>query len=584
MFWKSFGKYRVVYGMLWRTYGQSWPVRASFIMRIVTHVSKVVAMPIVIAIIIARLSEGNFSAAGQAVFVFAGFSLLSGILSPSIRYTGMRGENKVYRTDAALYFSKLVSADIEYFNSNLSGYLTTATRHYIDSCVQFTRAIRDKYMETTLSVVLPLVVIVWVDGWLGMVALSLSLLLAAYLLWASHIIAPYRTVTREIYKKNSGIMSDFISNILVVKAAAQESTAAQQVGQGMAEEARSFVRRHTVQARLTVARETITVTFFLILFWVTVQRMGSGAIELTAAILVVTYSTTILSAIYSLSDSLDEHDDFVDKIFPATDVLNRQNVITDPAKPKRLGRVRGNVRFEDVVFTYAEGSEPVFTDLNLQIPAGQKVGVVGLSGAGKSTLIKLLLRFDDVQTGRVTVDGRDVRQVRQADLRRHIAYVPQEPLLFHASIRENVVLPRPDATDKEVQKALEIAHAWQFVKRLPEGMNSIVGERGVKLSGGQKQRIAIARAVLQKSSIMVLDEATSALDSESEQIIKASFAQVLRGKTAIVVAHRLSTLSEMDRIIVLDDGRLVEDGTHQTLLAKDGVYARLWKRQQRYLL
>ncbi len=583
MFWKSLRNYKVVYSHLWRTYGQSWRVRFSFVLQLLSRLCKFVAMPIALSLIVARLSQGDFHAAGQAVFLFAGFSLLLGTLSPLIKYIGMKGENNVYESSTERYFSRLVSSDVEYFNSNLSGYLTTATRQYVDSCVQFVRALRDRYLSTVLSVLLPLVVIAWIDSWLGFVAIVLSIVQATYLLWASHIIGPYRTKSREFYKNNSGRMADFISNITAIKAAAQEESAAQQVGRGAKVEAKLFTERYTLQAKLIALREAITVTFFLILLWLTVQRMSDGAIEITAAVLVVTYSATILTGIYSLSENLDEHDDFVDKIVPALDIMDRKNTVTDPAQPKSLGKVRGNIRFQDVSFTYTNGGEKVFARLNLEIPAGQKVGVVGLSGAGKSTLTKLLLRFDDVHGGSVLVDGHDVREVRQTDLRRHIAYVPQEPLLFHASIRDNVVLSRADATDKEVQEALQTAHAWHFVKRLPEGTNSIVGERGVKLSGGQRQRIAIARAVLQKSSIMVLDEATSALDSESEQIIKDSFGEVLKGKTAIVVAHRLSTLSEMDRIIVLDDGKLVEDGTHRSLLSKDGVYARLWKRQQKHL-
>lgn len=582
---RNFSKYRLVYAHLWSTYGQSWFVRFSFCLRIVTRVCQLIVLPVALSLIITNLSKRHFSAAQHAVWLFAGFSLLMGVATPLTKYIGMLGENKAYRLITGSYFSRLVSADLDYFNSNQAGYLTTATRQYVDSCMQLARALRDRYLFTVLSIVFPLGVIFWLDIQLGLVALVLSITQAVYLLWASHAISPYRTRSREVYKRNSGRMADMVSNILAVKATAQEVDCVERVREGAVAENEVFRTRYTIQAKLIAFRELITVGFFLVLLWLTVQRMSGGFINITAAVLVVTYTSTIMTAIYTLSEDLDEHDDFVDKIIPAFEVLNREHAVTDPPKPRLLRSVKGRVEFQNVSFSYdrAKDSQPVFSGFSLTIPAGQKVGVVGLSGAGKSTLTRLLLRFNDVNTGQVLVDGIDVRKLRQADLRKHIAYVPQEPLLFHASVRENVLLARSGASDKAVREALGTAHALKFVSQLKDGLESVVGERGVKLSGGQKQRIAIARAVLQQAPIVVLDEATSALDSESEQIIKDSFARVLKGKTAIVIAHRLSTLSEMDRIIVIDKGKIVEDGSHRELLEQGGVYARLWRRQQKHL-
>lgn len=581
---KGFSKYRLVYRHLWGTYGQYWTVRIAFVLRIVSRICKLIVLPIGISLIITNLSKGDFAGAQRAVLFYGAFSLLLGALTPLVKYIGMRGENPAYRGITKAYFSRLVAADLDYFNSNLAGYLTTATRQYADCCMQLARSLRDSYLDSILSIVFPLCVIFYVDIWLGLVALALSITQAGYLLWASHAITPYRTRAREVYKTNSGRMADIVSNILAVKATAQEAVRVKQVEQGAVKENAVYAARYTVQAKLVSLREAITVAFFVVLLWLTVHRMSGGSITITAAVLVVTYTATILNAIYQLSDNLDEHDDLVDKIIPAFEILDRENTITDPKKPKTWQKVRGQITFNHISFTYDQhnGAQPVFTDLSLEIPAGQKIGIVGLSGAGKSTLAKLLLRFNDVDSGQVLLDGIDVRELSQADVRAKIAYVPQEPLLFHASVRDNVTLARPDATDEEIHTALIAAHALKFVSQLPDGLDSIVGERGVKLSGGQKQRIAIARAVLQHSPIMVLDEATSALDSESEQIIKDSFAQILKGKTAVVIAHRLSTLSEMDRIIVIEKGKCIEDGTHEELLAKNGIYTRLWKRQLKH--
>lgn len=581
---KRNNKYRQAYSHLWQTYGRSWQVRLSYALRIISQACKLIILPIALSLIITRLSESNYEGAKQAVLIFALASLLVGVISPLIRYVGMLGENKVYRDSTAAYFSKLIDADLDYFNSSLSGYLTSATRQYVDSCVQLIRALRDRYLITVMTIIFPLGVIAWIDVQLGIIAIALSAVQAAYLLWASRAIDGYRTQSRELYKKNSGRMADTIANILAVKSNAREQVYANQVKQGAVDEAAIFKRRYTLQAKLIALREAITVSFFLALLWLTVQRMADGSIGLTAAILIATYATTILTGIYSLSDNLDEHDDFIDKILPAFEILNRRHKVNDPPDPKPLHNVRGNISLQSVSFSYdGNHKQTVLKNLTLNIPAGQRLGIVGLSGAGKSTVTRLLLRFNDVDEGAIYLDGVDIRDVRQADLRQQIAYVPQEPLLFHASIRDNVLLADPDANEAQLQAALRASHAYTFVSDLPDKLDSIVGERGVKLSGGQKQRIAIARAVLRRAPIIVLDEATSALDSESEQIIKDSFAEILAGKTAIVIAHRLSTLSEMDRIVVIDKGRLVEDGSHNELLAANGMYAKLWRRQLKHI-
>lgn len=221
----------------------------------------------------------------------------------------------------------------------------------------------------------------------------------------------------------------------------------------------------------------------------------------------------------------------------------------------------------------------MFSDLNLHIEPGQRVGLVGRSGSGKTTLTKLLLRLSDVQDGHVYVDGQDISACTQQSLRRQIAYVPQEALLFHRSIRENISYGRPDATEAEIRRAAQLANALEFIDRLPAGLDTLVGERGVKLSGGQRQRVAIARAILADAPILVLDEATSALDSESEALVQDALENLMQGRTSIVVAHRLSTVAALDRIVVLADGEIVEDGTHAELAAAGGEYAALWSRQ-----
>ena len=239
----------------------------------------------------------------------------------------------------------------------------------------------------------------------------------------------------------------------------------------------------------------------------------------------------------------------------------------------------GVVEFRHVSFSYPN-NQSVFADFDLHIRAGERIGLVGHSGAGKSTITKLLLRFTDVTEGAITIDGQDIRKVTQDDLRSVVSYVPQEPVLFHRSLRENIAYGKTGATESMIIDAAQKANAWDFISQFPDGLETLVGERGTQLSGGQRQRIAIARAVLKNPRILILDEATSSLDSESERLVQDALEHLMKGRTSIVIAHRLSTIRQADNILVMDNGRIIEQGTHeQLLLVKDGLYRSLSELQ-----
>jgi ATP-binding cassette subfamily B protein len=261
-----------------------------------------------------------------------------------------------------------------------------------------------------------------------------------------------------------------------------------------------------------------------------------------------------------------------------TELLLTPTTVTDPDEPEPLRPAPASVRFEGVGFTHAGGRQ-LFTGLDLDVPSGTRVGLVGRSGGGKTTLTRLLLRMMDIQEGRILIGGQDISRLRQADLRGLIAYVPQDPAMFHRTLRENIAFARPGATDAEIRQAAEAAHVTEFVDDLPDGFDTLVGERGVKLSGGQRQRVALARAILRDAPILLLDEATSALDSESEVLVQAALWRLMEGRTAFVVAHRLSTVARMDQLVVLDRGQIIERGTHEELLGLGGTYSRLWQHQ-----
>jgi ATP-binding cassette subfamily B protein len=330
-----------------------------------------------------------------------------------------------------------------------------------------------------------------------------------------------------------------------------------------------------------IASSSITGTIGIAALIAAIIAVVNHDADIGLVFLLIAYTGDITERLWELSSTtLRQYNRAIGDAQEAIFTLAAKDTITDPATPVLLKSVRGDVAFNGVQFAHAESvDDALFEQFNLYIPAGTKIGLVGHSGSGKTTLTKLLLRFMDIDSGTIAIDEQDIRTTTQDDLRRHIAYVPQEPLLFHRSLAENIGYSKSEATIKEIEHAAKLAHAHEFIENLPQGYKTLVGERGVKLSGGQRQRVAIARAMLKDAPILVLDEATSALDSESEVLIQDALWKLMEGKTAIVIAHRLSTIQKMDRIIVLDNGKIVEQGSHKELLKQNGTYAKLWSHQ-----
>jgi ATP-binding cassette, subfamily B, bacterial len=295
----------------------------------------------------------------------------------------------------------------------------------------------------------------------------------------------------------------------------------------------------------------------------------------------VIYAVMVAGAVGALSEIWGEVQRAAGATERLIELLNAGDAVRDPAVAVALPRpARGAIRFEDVTFRYPGRPEVAALDeVTLAVEPGETVALVGPSGAGKTTVIQLIQRFYDPDRGRVTLDGIDLKAMARADFRQAVALVPQDPVIFAASARENIRFGRPDASDAEVEAAAEAAAAHGFLTQLPQGYDTFVGERGVMLSGGQKQRIAIARAILRDAPVMLLDEATSALDAESERAVQEAVERLARGRTVIVVAHRLATVKRADRIVVIDKGRIVAEGTHERLVAEGGLYARLARLQ-----
>ncbi|MEO7366340.1 MAG: ABC transporter ATP-binding protein, partial [Gemmatimonadaceae bacterium] len=360
-------------------------------------------------------------------------------------------------------------------------------------------------------------------------------------------------------------------------------------------------RRYTAHMAHVIAaaidRSRIRATFFGILtfcafggvvavLWQGGRLVLDGTLTAGALVSFLLYALYVAGAVGSLGSLFGVYQEAVGAAKRTFDLLELEATVADPKEPERLDKpVRGEVELHNVTFKYSPGLPDVLSDVSLRIGPGEVVALVGSSGAGKTTIASLIPRFWDVTAGHITLDGHDVRNLSLIDLRDAIGMVPQEPALFSGTVRENIAYALTEAgvmpPDDEIRRAASAAHATEFIDRLVEGLDTLVGERGVKLSGGQRQRLAIARVFLKDPAIVILDEATSSLDSESERLVEEAMQELLRGRSTLIIAHRLSTVLRADRVVVLEHGRIVEEGRHSELLSSEGVYSRLYRGQFR---
>lgn len=373
-----------------------------------------------------------------------------------------------------------------------------------------------------------------------------------------------------------GELVDAVSTVWTIKAFAARDRESARLAEQIGDEAAAHRRSCMYVEKARVIHDIcLSVMAGGMLIW-TISMWRAGTVSAGDVVLVSALTFRILHGSRDLALTLVDTTQQLGALADTLQTILQLHAIVDADAP--LALAQGDVRFEEVRFAYADRAA-VLDGLNLHIPAGQKVGIVGPSGAGKSTLIALIQRLDDVQSGRMLIDGQDIRSVSQDSLREKIAVVPQETALFNRSIADNIRYGRPEASDAVVQDAARHAFCDGFIRQLPQGYDTQVGERGVMLSAGQRQRLGIARAFLKDPPILILDEATSALDTESEAEIQAALDHLMRDRTVLAVAHRLSTVISFDRIVVLQDGRVVEDGNPAQLRGHGGVFDGLWQRQ-----
>jgi ATP-binding cassette, subfamily B, bacterial MsbA len=382
----------------------------------------------------------------------------------------------------------------------------------------------------------------------------------------------------------NAVAEEALSQIRTVQSFVQEDTERARYGARVLEGVTQAIRRARVRGVFVGIITFASFSGMVIVLWQGGRLVLDGRLTPGSLVEFLLYTIFIAASIGGLASFFSAYQEAVGAVERVFEIIESTPRIADPPSPVTLpARVRGEVAYENVAFRYRPEAEAPWTlqNISLSVRPGEVVAIVGPSGGGKTTLVSLLPRFWDVDEGRITLDGEDIRSLRLADLRHAIGIVAQEPALFSGSVAENIAYARPGAGRADVEAAARAAHAHEFVERLPEGYDTLVGERGVKLSGGQRQRVAIARAILKDPAVLILDEATSSLDTESERLIEDALGRLLVGRTTLIIAHRLSTVRRADRLLVLDQGRIVEEGSHSELLARGGLYARLYQRQFR---
>lgn len=575
-----------VYKHLLNTYGRQPAEWLGYLAETVRVLIIRVYVVIVMAQVASNIAGGDLASAKRHTLYYLVAYIIGTVIGTIGQLLSDRTENEVYRKLMVAYHKKLINKDISFYRDNQTGYLASAFRQYLDAAMLLVRFWRGEALGAVISLIAPTVVLLVVSPRVGLVATAVVVVQLFYIVWSSSKASQYRETSHEIYRKITGEVSDEITNIVAFKSGGVENAAYSKMALLAEQETNTFWHRRKITSLLDLPRSiTTAIGISLAIYLIINGSRGNDPRTLGLIVLTLTYMFQIIRNVAVLPELIASHDDLVTKLYPTLQYLGDDHeVIRDPVAPVELTVTGAAIDIDNVDFSYPSHSKsgrliPVFRNLNLHIASGEQLGVVGLSGAGKSTLANLLLRFDEVDSGTIRIDGINIRDVRQSQLRSQIAYVPQEPLLFHRSIRDNIAYYKSQVSDQEVEQAAKAAHADEFIKQLPDGYDTTVGERGVKLSGGQKQRVAIARAVLKKAPIVLFDEATSALDSESEQIIQQALPQILGKQTAIVVAHRLSTVAGLDRIVVMHAGKIVEEGSHAQLLKLEGRYYSLWQRQ-----
>lgn len=494
-------------------------------------------------------------------------------------YTLLWRQAKTLRDMEQYLFERLQNHSYRFYSDNFAGSLTTQFNRFLHSYEQLEFIFTFELLIAASTLTLSICVLLFIAPSLGIALLIWAVLFITLMTWLAIKKSP---ITREASAADSQVTAntaDVITNVVNVKVFARKLFETKRFGKTSQYRFEKRWRSYKYDAHIRNIRWVFVVVFLFLFIYLSIKLVTSGQVSMAEVLAAQLFIMMIYYQLFNLNQTIQRIELAFADASEMTEILDLPIEVKDPINPEKIRIQDGLIEFHNVDFHYADDDNSVLTGFALTILPGQKVGLVGHSGSGKSTLTRLLMRFVDIQGGYITIDGQNIADITQDDLRSNIAFVPQEPILFHRSIKENIQYGREGATDNEVRQAAKLAQAHEFIQTLPHGYDTLVGERGIKLSGGEKQRVAIARAMLSRAPLLVLDEATSALDSKSEKLITKALSELMKNRTTVVIAHRLSTIRRMDRILVMKKGQIVEDGDHQSLLQKKGEYAELWSHQ-----
>ncbi len=492
-------------------------------------------------------------------------------------FTGMRWMTAANARSYETLFSYLGKHSHTYFSDRFAGSLSSKVTHASEGSQSLYESFVWNYYPGVLALLLTLVYICLANLAAGGVFVVLLVVLIPVNIYLAKYRRPCVVEYATQATKARGRLVDTLTNISAVRQYALHDFEQKSFHEEVQHMRSLNLRQWHISEWGLLINNALIVIFEFALLMVIISLWTKGSLSTGSLIMLITLLVNVNGTLVFIGSSINGFIRRYAEVEEGLGDILQPYEIADAPSAKTLTVQNGMVDWKDVEFEFGENK--VFDNFNLTITPGQRVGLVGHSGAGKTTFVSLLLRQHDVTGGAIEIDGQNIAGVTQDSLRQAVAVVPQEPMLFHRTIKENIIYGNPAATDEDIIAVAKKAQAHEFIRALPEGYNTMVGERGIKLSGGQKQRIAIARAMLKDAPILVLDEATSALDSESEVAIQTALHQLMEGKTVVAIAHRLSTLREMDRIIVMENGKIIEDGSHDTLKDAGGVYQRLWEHQ-----